>query len=120
MNRGQLVAKVADRTGLDPRMVEAVIVATLDTIAREVAAGGRVGLTGFGTFASREGAPRTARIPRMDRRLPLPARRRVVLRVGQRFQDLVEGRDDGLPVTHRTWTTRTPAQGHDKEEGTNG
>ena len=50
MNKSELINEVARKTGLSRREAEVGVQTMLDLIAKEVARGGKVTLTGFGTF----------------------------------------------------------------------
>ncbi len=63
MNKADLVDALEDRLGGKKAAADA-IEALFDIIIREVAAGGKVGITGFGTFERVDRAARTGRNPR--------------------------------------------------------
>ena len=63
MNKGDLVEALEGRLGGKKAAAEA-LEAVLDVIIREVARGGKVGITGFGTFEKAARAARTGRNPR--------------------------------------------------------
>ena len=63
MNKGDLVDALEGRLGGRKAASEA-LEAVLDVIIREVARGGKVGITGFGTFEKAARAARTGRNPR--------------------------------------------------------
>ena len=50
MNKSELINEVARKTGLSRREAEAGVQSMLDLIAKEITSGGKVTLTGFGTF----------------------------------------------------------------------
>lgn len=50
MNKSELVSEIARKTGLSRRESEVGVQTMLDLIAKEIAKGGKVTLTGFGTF----------------------------------------------------------------------
>ena len=65
MNRTELVASMAEKTGLSKKDSDAALKAFMDTVADEIKKGEKVQLVGFGTFEkkvrpAREGVnPRT-------------------------------------------------------------
>ncbi len=63
MNKADLVEALEDRLGGKKAAADA-LEAIFDVIIREVARGGRVGITGFGTFERVDRAARTGRNPR--------------------------------------------------------
>ena len=50
MNKTELIAQVAEKTGTTRKDAEQVISTMLEVIGEELAAGGRVQLVGFGAF----------------------------------------------------------------------
>lgn len=64
MNKSELAAAVAAKTGLTAAKAAEVVNALVDTITSEVAGGGKVALQGFGTFSLKERAARTAKNPK--------------------------------------------------------
>jgi len=50
MNKSELINEVARETGLSRREAEVGVQTVLDLIAKEITKGGKVTLTGFGTF----------------------------------------------------------------------
>lgn len=63
MNKADLVDALEERLGGRKQAADA-IEAIFDVIIREVAHGGKVGITGFGTFERTDRAARTGRNPR--------------------------------------------------------
>ena len=64
MNKTELIAAVAEKTGLSNKDSEKAITATFDAITASLDAGDKVQLVGFGTFEVRERAARTGINPR--------------------------------------------------------
>jgi DNA-binding protein HU-beta len=95
MNKTQLVEYVAKTLGNSaaPGAVEAV----LDAIARELASGGSVLVTGFGTFETIKRAPRMGRNPQTGVPVAIPSRTEAKFRPGQNLQELVNG-DRAVPL----------------------
>lgn len=97
MNKAELIEQVSPRLGGKQAATVAVEV-LLDAILREVAAGGSVGITGFGTFERVERAPRTGRNPRTGEAVPIAGVQAPRFRPGAYFKDVVT--DPGsLPTT---------------------
>ena len=90
MTKAQIVDRIADATGLTKIETEAVVDGFMQTVLDAVAGGDRVELRGFGTFRAVERAPRTARNPRTDVAVPVPARRAAVFKPAQEFRRRVE------------------------------
>jgi len=63
MIKAELVTKISSDTDIDKKAVEKVINAFIQSVGEELAGGGKVVLTGLGTFFTRENSERTARNP---------------------------------------------------------
>ena len=74
MNKSELVARVATKTGHPPKVVSTVVEAVFDSITDTVAAGDTAAFVGFGTFAPAKRAERPGRNPRTGETLQLAAR----------------------------------------------
>ena len=73
MTKTELIAAVAEKTGLAKKDTEVVVNAALDAITAELAAGNRVQLAGFGTFETRARAARTGTNPKTKETIEIPA-----------------------------------------------
>ena len=89
MNKSELVAAVANRTGQDPKQVAAIIAATLETVQAAVAAGDTVQIIGFGSFERRFREARTAPNPRGGDPVQVPARHAPAFKPGSTFKQAV-------------------------------
>ncbi|WP_228255128.1 HU family DNA-binding protein [Ornithinimicrobium avium] len=97
MNKNDLVEALAPRLG--GRAEAALAVESfVDVVLREVAAGGQVGITGFGTFERVERAPRTGRNPHTGDAVPIAAVSRPRFRPGSYFTAVVADPDQ-LPAS---------------------
>lgn len=99
MNKNDLIDALAPRLG--GRAAAALAVESfVDVVLRQVADGGTVGITGFGTFEPVERAPRTGRNPHTGQAVPIPATRTPRFRPGTYFKAVVadpgELPDEGL------------------------
>ena len=89
MNKADLIEVLAPRLG--GRAVAALAVESLvDVVLREVANGGAVGITGFGTFERVDRAARTGRNPRTGDAVPIAATSLPRFRPGAYFKDVVD------------------------------
>ncbi|MBR0063799.1 MAG: HU family DNA-binding protein, partial [Oscillospiraceae bacterium] len=59
MNKTELVASIAEKTGLSKKDSEKALAAAVDTVAAALKAGDKVALVGFGTFEVKERPART-------------------------------------------------------------
>ena len=69
MNKAELVAAIADRTGLSKKDAEAALKAFTDVVAEELKKGGKIQLVGFGTFEVAERKQESALIREQRKRL---------------------------------------------------
>ncbi len=87
MNKKELVAAVADGTGLAQVAVAEAVDGVLETIAARLAAGESVTIPGFGTFEVRERSARTGRNPRTGEVLDIAASRVAAFKAGKALRD---------------------------------
>ena len=75
MNKTELIAAVAEKTGLTKKDAERVVNATFETVTAALAKGDKVAVSGFGNFEVKTREARVGRNPRTRRpsRSPLPA-----------------------------------------------
>ncbi|MEW5865550.1 MAG: HU family DNA-binding protein [Bacillota bacterium] len=89
MNKAELVARVAEQTGMKRREVEKVIAATLEVIEGALTSGGKVQVVGFGTFEVRNRAERIGRNPRTGKAMKIAASKVPVFKAGKAFKEKV-------------------------------
>ncbi len=73
MNKSELVNQVARKTGLSRREAEVGVQTMLDSVAKELTKGGKVTLTGFGTFDVGKRKARSGVNPRTGSAISIPA-----------------------------------------------
>ena len=73
MNKTELIAAVAAKTGLSKKDADAAIGATVNAIAEALKAGDKVALVGFGTFEVRERAERMGKNPQTGAAIKIAA-----------------------------------------------
>ncbi len=73
MNKNELINEVARRTGLSRREAEVGVQTMLDLVAKELTSGGKVTLTGFGTFDVGKRRERAGVNPRTGKPIKIPA-----------------------------------------------
>lgn len=88
MNKNDLIDALTPRLG-DRAAAALAVESLVDVVLRQVAAGGTVGITGFGTFEPVDRAPRTGRNPHTGQAVPIPATRTPRFRPGTYFKDVV-------------------------------
>ena len=73
MNKTELIAAVAEKTGLTKKDAERVINATFESITAALAEGDKVALAGFGIFEVKTREARTGRNPRTGETMEIAA-----------------------------------------------
>jgi DNA-binding protein HU-beta len=91
MNKNELIAAVAENSGLTKKDTERVINAALDAISAQLAAGNRVQLTGFGIFEVKDRQARVGRNPRTKEAVQIPASKTPVFKPSKALKEIVEG-----------------------------
>ena len=89
MNKNELVAKVADQSGLSKKDAEKALAAVIDTITAALVAGDKVQLVGFGTFETKQREARTGRNPRSGETIEIPAASLPAFKAGKSLKDAV-------------------------------
>ncbi len=89
MNKSELIAKMAEKSGLPKKDNEAVLKAFIESVEEALEGGEKVQLVGFGTFETRERAARVGRNPRTKEEIQIPASKVPVFKVGKEFKDIV-------------------------------
>ncbi len=82
MNKSELVSAIAEKAGLTKAESKAALEATVEAISAALAAGDKVALVGFGTFAVAEKAARTGINPRTKETIEIAARKVVKFKQG--------------------------------------
>ena len=89
MNKTELIAAVAEKTGMTKKDAERAVNAALDTISATLAEGGRVQLSGFGIFEVKEREARTGRNPRTKETIQIPASKAPVFKASSALKATV-------------------------------
>ena len=91
MNKAELVAAIAAKTGDTKKGAEASVNAFVDVITDALAKWDKVQLVGFGSFEVRKRAARKGRNPRTKEEIKIPASKAPVFKAGKALKDLVNG-----------------------------
>lgn len=75
MNKTELVAAIAEKTGLTKKAAEQALNAAFETIADAMAQGEKVQVSGFGAFETKAREARTCRNPKTGEAVETPATR---------------------------------------------
>ncbi|MBQ7344485.1 MAG: HU family DNA-binding protein [Oscillospiraceae bacterium] len=89
MNKTDLIAATAQRSGATQKDTALILETALDTIVAALAAGEKVQLTGFGTFDTKERAQRTGRNLHTGALTQIPATTVAAFTPSQRLKDAV-------------------------------
>ena len=89
MNKAELVAAIAAKTGDTKKGAEASVNAFVDVITDALAKGDKVQLVGFGSFEVRKRAARKGINPRTKEEIKIPASKAPVFKAGKALKDLV-------------------------------
>lgn len=89
MNKTDLIAKVANSSGLTKTDASKAIDALFGTITDALKKGGEVRLVNFGTFAVAKRAATTGRNPRTGAAIKIPASKQPKFRAGKGLKEAV-------------------------------
>ncbi|MCR4650399.1 MAG: HU family DNA-binding protein [Lachnospiraceae bacterium] len=89
MNKTELVAAMAEKSGLEKNKAEAALKAFTDVVADELKKGGKVQLVGFGTFEVSERAAREGRNPQTGKSMKIAASKAPKFKAGKALKDMV-------------------------------
>ena len=92
MNKAELIAVVAEKSGLSKKDTEKAVSATIDTITESLKEGDKVQLVGFGVFEVKERAARMGRNPKTKEQINIPASSVPVFKAGKAFKDAVDAK----------------------------
>ena len=89
MNKSELVAAIAEKTGLSKKDAEAAVKAFVDVVSEELVKGGKVQLVGFGTFEVASRSARTGRNPQTGKEMKIKASKAPKFKAGKALKDAV-------------------------------
>ena len=89
MNKTDLIALTAERTGLTKKDTERVINAALEAISAAMADGDKVQLSGFGAFDVKDREARVGRNPHTKEAIEIPATKVPVFKPSKALRDLI-------------------------------
>ncbi|HIT69869.1 MAG TPA: HU family DNA-binding protein [Candidatus Aphodomonas merdavium] len=87
MNKSELCAEIAAKTGLTKKDAEKFTGAFVETVVESMKKGDRVQIVGFGSFEVRERPARTARNPRTGETISIEASKAPVFKAGKTFRE---------------------------------
>ena len=89
MNKAELVAAVAEKTGLSKKDSEKAVNAAFEAITAALVGGDKVQLVGFGAFEVKERNARVGRNPKTKEEIQIPASRVPVFKAGKALKAVV-------------------------------
>ncbi len=89
MNKSDLIAALAAKTGETKKSAEATLNAFIETVTESLVKGEKVQLVGFGSFEVRKRAARKGRNPQTKEEIKIPASKAPVFKAGKALKDLV-------------------------------
>ena len=89
MNKSDLIAAIAAKTGETKKSAEATVNAFVDVVTETLVKGDKVQLVGFGSFEVRKRAARKGRNPQTKEEIKIPASKAPVFKAGKALKELV-------------------------------
>jgi DNA-binding protein HU-beta len=89
MNKSELVAAIAAKTGETKKAAESSVNAFVEAVTEALGKGEKVQLVGFGSFEVRKRAARKGRNPQTGEEIKIAASKSPVFKPGKAFKDLV-------------------------------
>ena len=89
MNKTELVAAVAEKSGMTKKDAERVINAAFETITAELQKGEKVQISGFGIFEVKAREARVGRNPRTKEAIEIPASKAPAFKASKALKDIV-------------------------------
>ena len=89
MNKTELIAAVAEKTGLTKKDAERVINATFETVTSSLVKGDKVQISGFGIFEVKAREARVGRNPRTKESIQIPATKLPAFKASKTLKDSI-------------------------------
>lgn len=89
MNKAELIAAVAEKTGLSKKDSEKAVNAAFDTIVDTLVSGEKVQMVGFGVFDIKERGERIGRNPKTKEEIKIPATKVPTFKPGKAMKEAV-------------------------------
>ena len=89
MNKSELIAALAAKTGETKKNAETAVDAFVEVITEALSKGDKVQLVGFGSFEVRKRAARKGRNPQTKEEIKIPASKAPVFKAGKALKDVV-------------------------------
>ena len=89
MNKTELIAAVAEKSGLTRKDAERAVNAAFDTITAELKKGEKVQISGFGVFEVKAREARVGRNPRTKEAIQIPASKAPAFKAIKALKDMI-------------------------------
>ena len=89
MNKGELIEKIADMSGLTKKDADAAFNAFIETVQDALKKGDKIAIAGFGTFDVSKRKARTGRNPQTGEEIKIAASKSPKFKPGKSFKDLL-------------------------------
>ena len=89
MNKTELVAVVAEKSGITKKDAERVVSATFETITTQLMKSEKVQISGFGIFEVKEREARVGRNPRTKEAIEIPASKAPAFKPSKALKDTI-------------------------------
>ncbi|MDD4075162.1 MAG: HU family DNA-binding protein [Eubacteriales bacterium] len=89
MNKSELAAAVAAKTGMTKKAAEEAVAATFEAIVGAVKKGDKVAVLGFGTFEAKQRAAREGHNPATGAKIKIAACKAPAFKAGKGFKDAI-------------------------------
>ena len=89
MNKSDLIAAIAAKTGETKKSAEVAVNAFVDVVTESLVKGDKVQLVGFGSFEVRKRAARKGRNPQTKEEIKIPASKAPKFKPGKALKDIV-------------------------------
>lgn len=90
MTKAELVAKIANDTGITRSQTEKAVDAFVSAVSMALESGDKITLVGFGTFSVAERAEREGRNPRSGEKIKVPASKVVKFKAGKTLSEKIK------------------------------
>lgn len=90
MNKVELVAAMAERSGLSKKDCETALNAMTESVTAALKADDKVQLVGFGSFEVKERTARIGRNPQTKETIEIPASKAPVFKAGKALKDAIQ------------------------------